>query len=328
TLTSGDVRTVDHFDVYASTDEVNAALICSNVPTSILQTNLSLIGLPSGNYQYYVDAVGLPCIRDHLSTPATSIQAQNLPFPWTSQDIGAVGVTGSAAYTNGTFTVNGSGVDIWSTSDSYQFVYQPWTGDGQIVAQVLTISNTATAAKAGLMFRETLDPAAAEGNVSVTPVKGISMQGRTVATAPTVNVNTTATNLTAPYWLSLIRQGNTLYSYVSPDGINWTSLGTNTYTMATNIYVGLCVTSKSNSVLNTATFGNVVVGASTVVGTPVAAVMMNIQNIGGNVILGWPSGILQSASVITGPFIDIPGATSPYTNAPSGTQQYFRLRLQ
>jgi len=272
TLTSGDVRTVDHFDVYATTDGVNAALICSNVPTSILQTNLSLIGLPPGNYQYYVDAVGLPCIRDHLSTPATSILAQSLPYPWTSQDIGAVGVTGSGAYTNGTFTVNGSGVDIWSTSDSYQFVYQPWTGDGQIVAQVLTVSNTATAAKAGLMFRETLDPAAAEGNVSVTPVKGISMQGRTVATAPTVNVNTTATNLTAPYWLSLIRQGNTLYSYVSPDGVNWTSLGTNTYTMATNIYVGLCVTSKSNTVLNTATFGNVIVGASTVVGVPVPPV--------------------------------------------------------
>jgi hypothetical protein len=268
-ITSGDERTVDHYEVYAVTNGGNAALL-SSVPSGTHQASISQ--LVPGFYQLYVDAIGLPCIRDHLSTPAAYTgQPSSLPSPWISQDIGSVGVWGNAAYTNGTFTVNGSGVDIWNNSDSYQFVYQPWTGDGQIVARVVSMQNTAPAAKAGLMFRETLDPASAEGNLSVTPSKGISMQGRTSANASTSNVNT-MTNLMAPYWLSLIRQGNYLYSYVSPDGVNWTSVGTNVYSMASSIYVGLCVTSKSNPTANTALFDNVTVGASTVVGAPIPAV--------------------------------------------------------
>jgi hypothetical protein len=35
---------------------------------------------------------------------------------------------------------------------------------------------------------------------------------------------------------------------------------------------------------------------------------------------------LQSSPVVTGTFTNIPGATSPYTNLISGSQQYFRLK--
>jgi hypothetical protein len=35
---------------------------------------------------------------------------------------------------------------------------------------------------------------------------------------------------------------------------------------------------------------------------------------------------LQSAPVISGTFTNLPGATSPYTNAITGSQQYFRLK--
>jgi hypothetical protein len=263
-------RTIDHYEVYAVTNGGNAALLCW-VTNGIHQTNISQLGLATGSYQYYVDAVGKPCIRDHLSTPASGGQTQTLPPPWVSQDIGSVGVGGSANYTNGTFTVNGSGVDIWGTSDSFQFVYQPWIGDGQIVAQVVSMQNTASSAKAGLMFRETLDPGSSDGQIFVTPTSGISLQGRTVANASTIKVNTT-TNIIAPYWLSLIRSGNILSGYESPDGVNWTLVGTNVYAMTNNIYVGLCVTAKSNSVLNTAAFTNVAVGPTTVVGMPAPVV--------------------------------------------------------
>ena len=47
-----------------------------------------------------------------------------LPSPWVNQDIGSVGVAGSATYTNGTFTVKGSGADIWGTADTFQYVWQ------------------------------------------------------------------------------------------------------------------------------------------------------------------------------------------------------------
>ncbi len=54
-------------------------------------------------------------------------------------------------------------------------------------------------------------------------------------------------------------------------------------------------------------------------------VTLNIQHSGNCVILAWPEGTLQSASVVTGPYSDVPGATSPYTNTASETQQYFRV---
>ena len=68
TLTSGYEQTVDHYEIYASTNGVNAALLCS-VRTGVYQTNLSRIGLVGGTYQFYVDAIGKPCIRDHMSQP-------------------------------------------------------------------------------------------------------------------------------------------------------------------------------------------------------------------------------------------------------------------
>jgi hypothetical protein len=48
---------------------------------------------------------------------------------------------------------------------------------------------------------------------------------------------------------------------------------------------------------------------------------------GANIIISWTETgfVLQSALVITGPFIGIPNATSPYTNSMTETQQYFRL---
>jgi uncharacterized repeat protein (TIGR03803 family) len=51
------------------------------------------------------------------------------------------------------------------------------------------------------------------------------------------------------------------------------------------------------------------------------------QNIGSATVLSWndPSFVLQAAPVVTGTYTNIPGATSPYTNAITGPQQFFRL---
>ena len=59
----------------------------------------------------------------------------------------------------------------------------------------------------------------------------------------------------------------------------------------------------------------------------VAEPLLAIQLSAHNVILTWsdPSYSLQSAPVATGTFTTIGSATSPYTNAVSSAQQYFRL---
>ena len=52
-------------------------------------------------------------------------------------------------------------------------------------------------------------------------------------------------------------------------------------------------------------------------------------------VLTWPAGILQVAGMtnlmnsttnVQGPYVDVPGATSPYTNTTSMPAQFFRLR--
>jgi uncharacterized repeat protein (TIGR03803 family) len=51
------------------------------------------------------------------------------------------------------------------------------------------------------------------------------------------------------------------------------------------------------------------------------------QNTGSDTVLSWndPSFVLQVAPAVTGTYTNIPGATSPYTNAFTGPQQFFRL---
>ena len=93
-----------------------------------------------------------------LTTAKTS--ATGLPAPWTSQDIGTVGVVGSATYAASTFTVTGGGLDIWGTADAFRYVSQPLAGDGTIVARVTNLQNTNVNAKAGVMMRGALTAAA------------------------------------------------------------------------------------------------------------------------------------------------------------------------
>jgi len=77
-------------------------------------------------------------------------------------DIGTPGQAGSAGYNNGTFTVNGAGARIYGTADAFNFVYQSLTGDGTIVARLVSWQGTAEPyASVGVMIRDTLDPAAA-----------------------------------------------------------------------------------------------------------------------------------------------------------------------
>ena len=53
-----------------------------------------------------------------------------LPAGWVSQDIGQPGLAGSASLVGRTFTVQGSGVDIGGTADSFQSVSRASAGRG------------------------------------------------------------------------------------------------------------------------------------------------------------------------------------------------------
>ncbi|MFA7343351.1 MAG: family 16 glycosylhydrolase [Terrimicrobiaceae bacterium] len=180
------------------------------------------------------------------------------PAQWADNDIGSPGAAGSASNVGGTFTVNGSGADIWGTSDSFNYESQPLTGDGTITARVASLVNTNAWAKAGVMMRNTLDAASPQTFTFVTPNAGTGNQYRVTNGGST---SYAAGSGAAPYWVRLKRAGNVFTSYVSPNGTTWTQVGTETITMNSTIYVGLAVCSHNNPVLTTATFDNVTVSS-------------------------------------------------------------------
>jgi hypothetical protein len=145
------------------------------------------------------------------------------PSPWLGMDIGNIGVAGSASYADGTFTLHGSGADIWGSADAFHFAFQPLEGDGSIVARVASLTHTHAWAKAGVMVRENLDADARHAMVVVTPGNGVSFQHR--ASTGGSSASTTVADILAPHWVKLTRAGNTFTAHQSPDGVTWTPVG-------------------------------------------------------------------------------------------------------
>ena len=53
---------------------------------------------------------------------------------------------------------------------------------------------------------------------------------------------------------------------------------------------------------------------------------IEVERIENRVVLRWPSGTLQEAESVTGPFRNVLGATSPWTNSqPVAKEKFFRV---
>lgn len=194
---------------------------------------------------------GLPDIGGH--------EIDSVPAPWTTQDIGAVGAPGAAIHSAGTFTVTGSGTNIWDVADEFRHVGQPSSGDCRISARVATQQATDPYSKAGLMIREDNSPGSRYAAVLVTPGNGVTFRWRPVANGICYQ-GSYATGVTAPRYLKLERIGSFFAAFHSSDGTTWTQVGTTqTLSMASSATVGLAVASDLNGALSTATFDHLAV---------------------------------------------------------------------
>jgi regulation of enolase protein 1 (concanavalin A-like superfamily) len=191
-----------------------------------------------------------------IGSATLTIQAPVGAFTAT-QDVGSPAITGSASYSGGVYTVSGAGSDIWNTSDQFRYVYVPLTGDGTITAQVIGQTDTAAYAKAGVMFRNTLDANSAYTIAYLSPSNGVRFEGRSSQGASSTSSGG-ITVLTAPTYVRLTRAGNAFSAYESTDGSTWTQVGSaRTIGMNSTIYVGLVVSAVNASELGTVTFANV-----------------------------------------------------------------------
>jgi len=227
--------------------------------TNLPDTSYTNVAQPPGSTWYYVVSALNPG-GESSNSPSASATPEPLPPPWLDADIGSVGLPGAGGWLAGVFAVTGSGSDLAGSADALNLVYQPVAGNCDLRARVTGVPATSPGAKAGVMLRETLDPASTSALLDVTPGNGLEFIWR--ASPGGTAAASTVPGLSAPYWVRLVRNLNTFTAYASPDGTNWTKVGASqSIVMATNIFAGLAVCSQNNAVLATATFDNVTLPA-------------------------------------------------------------------
>jgi hypothetical protein len=299
------------FRVERSPDGVNFTQI-GTAPagtTTFVDTDPAGLGVPAGTYYYRVKAFatgqpdsaysnvdsirfampgtpqtidhsgGFGTARDLTTTGSTSVFPIPAPvgtFPG-HQDIGGVAAPGGATFdSSGTYTVNASSFDIWNTTDSFQYVYKPLVGDGEISVRAVNVGPTDFWAKAGIMMRESLRADSRNAFMLETPnLDGFDhnepvFQWRTDPGGFTADSgNHVMHEPPAPIWLRLVRSGNTFTGYWALDVNNgqshgaWNQLGpTVTVNMAGTIYVGLALTGQGGN-HNTSTFDHLSITGTT-----------------------------------------------------------------
>ncbi len=273
----------------------------------IANINYALAGLTFTPTTDFVGAASLQIVTDDLGntplpalsdTDSVTVNVTSMGIFTDHTNIGDPLIESGvdSTYASPTYTVKGSGWDIWEANDGFQFLYRPLTGDGSLTARVVSedvryngaqLDPTCWAdnrsheqacisvAKAGVMFRQNLtEVSAVHAMVGLTQGNGSEFIYRKTAGTDAAAASPTD-SLSPPYWVRLTRRGDGLTAEISPNGTTWTQRGTTqTIAMGSTIYVGLAssavyqLDSPSNKPikLNTAAFDNVAISTP-----PVAA---------------------------------------------------------
>ena len=183
---------------------------------------------------------------------------------WLSTDVGVVGLEGEARIETDADSVilRASGSDVWNEEDSFHYKYQELTGNGTLTVRIDSIDAVDEWTKVGVMIRETLAPDARNAFILLTENRGAVFQGRPETGARTTDTHPDGHLMatpepTAPWWLQIERQGDTLTGSHSPDGETWTELGHLTIHLPHDTLIGMAVTSRTNEAIATGIFSNV-----------------------------------------------------------------------
>ena len=279
-FTTGNSFVVEDFEDYTDDDAAGLAIWQSWIDGFGVATNGSQVGyvLPPYAEQTIVHggSQSMPLSYDNTAGVTNSEATLTLTGnrDWTADGVeelsiwfhGLRGSVGSFVEGPvGTFTMTGSGTDIWDVGtagdyrDEFHFAYKTLTGPGTIVARVESVENTHNWAKAGVMIRETLEPGSMHAFACVTPANGVASQGR-IDTGG-ASFNTAEGGITAPHWVKLERSISGMFTVShSADGTSWAAVaGTNptNIQMASTVYIGLAVTSHDAGLTCQGVFSNV-----------------------------------------------------------------------
>jgi TolB protein len=172
-------------------------------------------------------------------------------------DVGTVLHAGSVEYdaAKHTYTIRGSGENMWSVADAFQFVWKKMSGDVMLTADIAFETKTGNEhKKAVLILRQSLDADSVYVDVARHASGLTSLQFRDEKGAMTREVQS---NLSAPRRLRIVKRGDYVYMALASDGDLKPAGGWLRIPLQGEFYVGLGVCSHDKDVVERAVFSNV-----------------------------------------------------------------------
>jgi regulation of enolase protein 1 (concanavalin A-like superfamily) len=237
-----------------STDGINWRSRRTALTISMSSTSY-LVGLAAGST---VAGSTVAATIDNVSV--TGLSAGGSAGALLGADIGTPNPAGSHGVAAGVYTVNGggTGVSASSTADAFRYVYFPITNSANctIVARIVSVASSDTAAKAGIMIRESTAVGSRHTFIGTNPAATNFYLYRAATNGNASNAS--SSTLILPYWTRLVRNGTSFSASRSQDGVAWTALGApQTMDLPNEVLAGLAVSSRSDGTLSTAVFDNV-----------------------------------------------------------------------
>ena len=176
-----------------------------------------------------------------------------------------------------TYTVSGSGENMWFARDAFHFAWKRASGDLALTADITFLgSGKNPHRKAVLMIRQNLEADSAYADVALHGVGLTSLQYRDEKSATTHEVQA---NISAPKRLRLIKHGDYFTMWLAgPDGKFALAGATGKIHLEEPFYVGIGVCSHEKDVSETAVFSNVELKESRSAGEPKLYSMLEIIN--------------------------------------------------
>src|SRR6202790_2253552 len=186
-------------------------------------------------------------------------------------DVGMVLHAGTFDYdaSKQTYTISGSGENMWFASDAFQFAWKKVSGDVTLTADISFLTTTGNEhKKAALMLRQSLDADSVYADVALHASGLTSLQFRDEKGAITREIQS---NISAPKRLRIVKSGDYVYMSLGASGGEPTVAGGwIRIPLQGTFYVGLGVCSHDKDVVEKAVFSNLELAQpSAAVGQPV-----------------------------------------------------------
>ena len=172
-------------------------------------------------------------------------------------DVGTILHPGSVDFdaTKHAYTMSGSGENMWSTADAFQFAWKKMAGDVTLTADIGFLTNTGNEhKKAVLMLRQSLDADSVYADVALHASGLTSLQFRDEKGAVTREIQS---NISGPKRLRIARRGDYVYMSLATDGEPRVAGGWLRIPLQGTFYVGLGVCSHDKDAVEKAIFSNV-----------------------------------------------------------------------